>query len=340
MRQLSAFLCFSFVLRVLGLGSDPFDSHTSENVANAACGAGIGKETARVLAMRGATVIVACRDENRGQGAVDDILRTTGVGSDKVIYMSLDLGSFESIRAFASAYLAKNWPIHFLILNAGVMIPDWGVTREGFENTFGINHVGHFLLTSLLIEKVKASQPSRIVALSSAAHTMGDRSVLKVIRAEKDYSKYKSYGNSKLANLLFARELNRRLLLENANVSVNAVHPGVISTELGRDSTLAKIFYTMATPFSKSIPQGAATTCFVATHPSVTPQNSGKYYADSAISDSSEISKNDQLALDLWTLSEELIGAKFLPLADAAAPASSASSSAASSAPQAPQASL
>jgi NAD(P)-dependent dehydrogenase (short-subunit alcohol dehydrogenase family) len=253
---------------------------------------------------------------------VDDIVREAGVAAEKVEYMSLDLGSFTSIRAFAAAYLAKNIPIHMLILNAGVMIPDWAVTQEGFETTFGINHVGHFLLTSLLIEKVKASQPSRVVVLASTAHTMGNHSVLDVVREEKDYSKYRAYGNSKLANVLFAKELNRRL--QGTGVSANALHPGVIHTELSRSSWGAQIFYTVATPFNKNIPQGAATTCFVATHPSVTPENSGVYYADSKIVEPSATAKDATLAKNLWALSEQLIGANFLhedePVAAPSAP--------------------
>lgn len=108
--------------------------------------------------MRGANVIVACRDATKGQAAVTEILEQTGVGADKVEVMTLDLGSFESIRAFAAAYLAKNIPLHLLICNAGVMMTPWGKTRDGFETQFGTNHVGHFLLTSLLTEKLIAEQ--------------------------------------------------------------------------------------------------------------------------------------------------------------------------------------
>jgi len=186
------------------------------------------------------------------------------------------------------------------------------------------------LLTSLLIEKVKASAPARIVVLSSEAHKMGDAGVLTVVREEKDYSAWKAYGQSKLANALFALELNRRL--QGTNVSVNSVHPGVIHTELSRSTKLGTIFYTLGSVFLKTIPQGAATTCFVATHPSITPETSGVYFADSAVAKSTDYAKDLNLAAQLWTLTEQLTNTTFL--APPAAPAPSATPSAAPSAQQ------
>lgn len=260
--------------------------------------------------MRGAQVIVACRDQTRGEAAVADIRAATNASEDKVQFMALDLASFDSIRAFAAAYLEKNLPIHMLILNAGIMAADWGLTAEGFEMTFGVNHLGHFLLTSLLIEKVKASAPSRVVVLASEAHRMGDANLLTLVKEKKDYSAWKAYGQAKLANVLFALELNRRLA--GTEVSANSVHPGVIHTDLARSTKLGTIFYTLGTPFMKNIPQGAATTCFVATHPSVTQQNSGVYYADSKIDNPTDFGKDVSLAERLWTLSEQLTNTTFL----------------------------
>lgn len=284
---------------------------------------GIGKETARVLALRGAKVIIACRDQTRGQNAAVEIAQTANVAADMVEVMPLDLSSFESIRAFAAAYLAKDLPIHLLILNAGVMAVDWALTHEGFEMTFGTNHLGHFLLTSLLIEKVKSSAPARIVVVSSTAHNMGDAGVLNVVREEKDYAPWKAYGQSKLANALFALELNRRL--QGTNVSANSVHPGVIQTELTRGTTMGTIFYKLGAVFLKSIPQGSATTCFVATHPSITPETSGVYFADSAVAKSSDYAKDANLAAQLWTLSEQLTNTTLLPPSPAQAAAVAAS---------------
>jgi NAD(P)-dependent dehydrogenase (short-subunit alcohol dehydrogenase family) len=271
---------------------------------------GIGKETARVLALRGSRVIIGCRDQTKGNAAVADIVADTGVAADLVECIPLDLTSFESIRAFAAAFLAKDLQLNLLILNAGVMAPEWGLTKEGFETTFGVNHIGHFLLTSLLMEKLKTSAPSRIVSLASMAHKWGTDAVLNVVREEKDYSPWTAYYNAKLANVLFALELNRRL--QGTNVSVNSVHPGVIATELARSSTGANLMYKLGGLFMKSIPQGAATTLFVATHSSVTPENSGKYYADSQVAETTSYGKDLDLASRLWALSEQLTGITFL----------------------------
>lgn len=271
---------------------------------------GIGKETARVLALRGAQVVLACRDETKGQTAVSDILRTTGVAADKVQCMKLDLTSFASVREFAAAYLAKDLPINMLILNAGIMAPWWALTADGYESQFGVNHLAHFLLTSLLIEKIKASAPARIISLSSEGHRMGGEGCLTLVKEEKDYSPWPAYGQSKLANILFTTELNRRLA--NTGVSANAVHPGIIHTELARSTTLGTMFYTIGSVFQKSIPQGAATTCYVATNPAITWEASGKYFADSNVSPCSGEAQDLSLAQRLWALSELETGATLL----------------------------
>lgn len=260
--------------------------------------------------MRGAHVFLACRDQTKGQAAVAEIIQSTGVTADKVEFMQLDLMSFNSIREFAAAYLEKNLPIHMLILNAGVMASYWGKTVEGYETQYGVNHIGHFLLTSLLIEKVKASAPSRVVVLSSEAHRMGNENVSYLVKEEGEYSPWYAYGQSKLANVLFASELNRRL--GGTGVSANSVHPGIIKTELSRSTMLGSFFYTIGSVFQKSIPQGAATTCYVATNAAITPENSGKYFADCNVSPSSESSQDVALGERLWAATETEIGAQFL----------------------------
>lgn len=241
-----------------------------------------------------------------------EIVQNTGVPAERVECLSLDLSSFESVKAFANEFKAKDIPLNLLILNAGVMMHPWALTADGFETTFGVNHLGHFLLTSLLIDKVKASAPARIVSVASEAHRYGSRDVTKVVREEKDYSAMRAYGNSKLANILFAMELNRRLQQEGADVAVNSIHPGVIHSDLTRSSTLAHIFYTVSAPFLKSIAQGTATTLFAATHPSITPANSGKYFADSNVATTTALGTDLGLAAELWTLSEQLTGTTLL----------------------------
>lgn len=274
--------------------------------------------------MRGAKVIIAARSQERAERAIAELKALPGIAEDKLEYLPLDLTSFDSIRNFATLFLDKKLPLHLLINNAGVMANNWGLTAEGFEMQFGTNHLGHFLLTSLLIDKLKESAPSRVVSLSSEGHKLGDDSVLKLVREEKDYAPWKVYGNSKLANILFASELNARLA--GSGVIAASLHPGVIHTDLGSDSKMLKLFWAVSWPFAKSIPQGAATTCYVATASS--PEEiAGRYFANSAVAEPSAWAKNADLAERLWTLSEQLTGISFLPKPAAGNPVASSSSS-------------
>jgi len=216
----------------------------------------------------------------------------------------LDLSSLASVRSCALKFLEKNEPLHLLILNAGIMAPPFSKTKDGFESQIGVNHLGHFLFTMLLLKKVRESAPSRIVVVSSEAHKMGNIR-FDDLNWEKDYSAYSAYGQSKLANILFARELNRRL--EGKKVTANALHPGVIATELGRDSTMAKIMYGLGKPFMKTIPQGAATTAWAATSPDLEGRG-GLYLSNSTIAESTDAAKNMEVAGRLWELSVKLVG--------------------------------
>jgi len=251
---------------------------------------GIGKVTARELARRGAHVVVAARSEQKGVAAVEEILNE--VGDDKrVTFLPLDLASFDSVRAFAKAFLARDLPLHILVLNAGVMMCPYGETADGLENQIGTNHVGHFLLTELLEEKLVASVPSRVVVLSSKAHEKpyepeGIR--FQQFASDEGYDPQAAYGQSKLANVLFSNALARRLA--GRGVYVNACHPGIVATELSRHLrdridalrygwALRLVLETLVGPSMFTPDGGALTQLFLATDPSIEADNiTGRYY--------------------------------------------------------------
>jgi len=259
---------------------------------------GIGRETARALAAKGAIVYLGCRDQKRGKEAEEAIRKETG--SNEIHFLELDLGSLDSVRKAASTYIEKKIPLHILINNAGVMATPYRKTTDGFEYQIGINHFGHFLLTTLLLDLIKASAPAKVVVVSSQAHLHGKLN-FDDIHSEKNYSSWGAYGQSKLANILFASELNRRL--EGTNVTANSLHPGVIKTELVRDTTLGQIFTVVGGLFLKSIPQGAATTVYVATK----VEGGGRYYADCDVLQPSIAAQDVEAAKKLWELSEKLV---------------------------------
>ncbi|KAL2088657.1 hypothetical protein ACEWY4_015556 [Coilia grayii] len=250
---------------------------------------GIGKETAVDLAGRGARVILACRDLGRAERAAGEIRKRSGNGN--VVVKQLDLASLQSVRTLATDLTASEERLDILINNAGIMMcPKWR-TEEGFEMQFGVNHLGHFLLTNSLLELLKKSAPSRVVTVSSLAHEKGEIH-FEDINLDKDYDPLKSYRQSKLANVLFTRELSRRL--SGSGVTVYSLHPGVIRTELGRhlsDSLppwrrllLAPLM--LLWPLIKSPWEGAQTTIYCAVDHSL-HNTCGLYYSTRAITTTS-----------------------------------------------------
>ena len=193
---------------------------------------GIGKETAIDLAKRNARVIIACRSEEKGKKAEVDIRRESG--SSNVHYHNLDLASFESIKMFSKNVLSEESRIDILINNAGVMLCPYQKTADGFETQFGVNHLGHFLLTNLLLDKIKQAPEGRIISVSSLAHTFASKMDLDTINSEAHYSSLSAYSKSKLANVLFTKALAKRL--SGTNVTANCLHPGGVNTDLQRHS--------------------------------------------------------------------------------------------------------
>ncbi|GAB2295746.1 Short-chain dehydrogenase TIC 32 B, chloroplastic [Dionaea muscipula] len=274
---------------------------------------GIGLETSRVLALRGVHVIIAARNLEAAKEAKEVILRENE--SANVDVLKLDLASIKSVREFADNFNALNLPLNILINNAGVMFCPFQLSKDGIEMQFATNHLGHFLLTNLLLEKMKHSATvsgieGRIINLSSVAHTLTYEGGIRFgsLNDQSSYSDKKAYGQSKLANILHANELSRRLKEEGANITVNSVHPGLIFTNLFRHSFLTfKIIQVFTRLLWKNIPQGAATTCYVALHPSLKGET-GNYYVDCNLFEPSLLARDETLAKQLWDFSNKLIG--------------------------------
>ncbi len=260
---------------------------------------GIGKETARGLAQRGAKVVLACRDLDKAEAARKDIAATTG--RDDLEVMALDLASHASIRAFAEQFAARHDRLDVLVNNAGLWPTSRGTTTDGLETTFGVNHVGTFLLTQELLPLLRRTAGARIVVLSSKLHYSGKMVWDDLQFERRKYSPTAAYNQSKLANVLFTKALARRL--ERFDVTVNAVHPGVIATELARGypKFLVKIFHM----FLKSPEQGAACSLHVATAPELAGV-SGQYFEDSRSKPAAKASLDEAAQEELWTLTEGL----------------------------------
>ncbi|KAL2344969.1 hypothetical protein Fmac_006254 [Flemingia macrophylla] len=273
---------------------------------------GIGLETTRVLALRKVHVIIAARDMASAKKAKQDILEDNE--SARIDIMKLDLCSISSIKSFVDNFIALDLPLNILINNAGVMFCPFKLSEDGVEMQFATNHLGHFLLTNLLLDKMKQTAKAtgiegRIINLSSIAHNYTYRKGIRFnkINERKGYGKKKAYGQSKLANILHTNELSRRLQEEGVNITANSVHPGVIMTPLMRHSSHLMNFLKVFTFYIwKNVPQGAATTCYVALHPSVKGVT-GKYFVDCNECKPSAFGKNKQLAKKLWDFSNELI---------------------------------
>eukprot|EP00898_Chlorokybus_atmophyticus_P008430 jgi/Chlat1/8589/Chrsp86S09232 len=272
---------------------------------------GIGLETARALASCGMTVVMACRDPQRSAAAAD-IVRNSAKDEAKVIEMALDLASMASVKAFVDTFKATGMPLHILINNAAVMACPRGETADGFEMQFGTNHLGHFLLTSLLLPTLESTAASssietRVVNVSSEGHRFTYREGIRFddLKGEKYYHRWYAYGQAKLANILFTRELARRLKAEGVNVTANSLHPGGIRTELGRHNPLVNTVLTTLYPLFKTIPQGAATSVYCAVSPNMRGV-SGAYLYDCNVARESDHAKDDAMAAKLWEVSEEL----------------------------------
>nr|XP_057913018.1 retinol dehydrogenase 12 isoform X1 [Doryrhamphus excisus] len=263
---------------------------------------GIGKETVLDLATRGAQVIMACRDVDKGEEAAASIRFSCPKAQVEV--RALDLADTCSIRSFAQQFLRDFTHLHVLINNAGVMMCPYTKTNDGFEMHIGVNHLGHFLLTSLLIGLLKRSAPARIVVVSSLAHNFGWIR-FHDLHSQGSYNSGLAYCQSKLANVLFARELARRL--KGCNVTVNSVHPGTVNSDLTRHSTLMMILFSCFSIFLKTPREGAQTSVYCAVAEEL-HSISGKHFSDCAPAFVAPQGRSEETARRLWDASCELLG--------------------------------
>ncbi|XP_077241930.1 short-chain dehydrogenase TIC 32, chloroplastic-like [Tasmannia lanceolata] len=274
---------------------------------------GIGTETARVLALRGVHVIMAVRNVTAGNNVKETIVKE--ISTAKLDVMQLDLSSKASVRKFASEYKSKDLPLNILINNAGIMATPYKLSEDGIEMQFATNHIGHFLLTHLLLDTMKTTVHNskiegRIVNVSSDGHGFANRSGipfdLEKLNDKSKYSGLVAYGRSKLANILHANELAKRLKEEDVDITANSLHPGSITTNLLRHHGIVYGLLTVFNKFFKTVPQGAATQCYVALNPQVKGV-SGKYFRDSNIAKPQTQATDMELASKLWEFSMSLI---------------------------------
>jgi len=258
---------------------------------------GIGLATARELARQGAQLVLACRSRDKTERVIEEMKQASG--NPAIDFLSLDLASLDQVRTAAAELLGRGHPIHLLINNAGLG-GQRGLTTDGFELHFGVNHLGHFLFTQLLLDRIRESTPARIVTVASQSH-YGARGIDwdAVRRRTRTITGMREYGVSKLANVLHAAELGRRLA--GTGVTTYSLHPGVIASDIWRRMPFPA--RQIARAFMKSTEDGARTTLYCATAPELANET-GQYYDDCAAKQPSRSARDPELAAELWRRSE------------------------------------
>lgn len=281
---------------------------TGKTVLVTGANSGIGFETARSLAGRGARVILACRNHERGLLAAERI-REEYPGGD-VHFAALDLGNLSSVRAFVEKFKAEETSLDILCNNAGLMMCPYAKTTDGFEMQFGTNHLGHFALTGLLLDNIRSTPGARVVTVSSSYHKSG-RIDFANLNAEQSYGRDTAYQQSKLANLLFAFELQRRFHYNGIEAISVAAHPGYAATNLQRYNLLFRFTNLF---FAQSAADGALPMLYAASAPDVV---GGEYFGPSGPAEMKGLptrvypspqSRDEMVARQLWKVSEELTG--------------------------------
>ncbi|MDE0232464.1 MAG: oxidoreductase [bacterium] len=279
---------------------------------------GIGLETVRELARRGARTILACRSEERGRRGIGEL--QAEMPDSSVELMKLDLGSLSSIQAFAHDFARGHTRLDMLINNAGVMAVPHSLTEDGFESQMGVNHLGHFALTGRLLEPLLATPGARVVTVSSVGHRGATMDFENLLFENGGYTPFRPYWRSKLANLLFTYELERRLRSAGARVSALAAHPGFSSTNIG--GHLSRHWYSriqepLMSAFIQSAAMGALPTLRAAVDPDA---EGGQFYGPSGLGglrghpvvvSSNAASHNSEYSRRLWRVSEELTGVHY-----------------------------
>lgn len=263
---------------------------------------GIGLETAAALAGLGARVAIVSRDRQKGERAVDEIRRRAS--GSKVELLVADLSLQRNIRLLADEILSAFPRLDVLVNNAGLIVGDRKVTEDGLELTFAVNHIGYFLLTQLLEERLVESAPARVVNVASDAHRSGTID-FDDLQGERGYSSWRAYAQSKLANILFTKQLSERL--SGRGVTANCLHPGVVSTNFGRSGgILVRAFFSLASPFLTTPARGADTSVYLASSPEVAHTTGGYFVQRRPVSPSAE-ARDPAVAKRLWEVSEALV---------------------------------
>jgi len=263
---------------------------------------GIGRATALGLAGMGATLVVLARDRHKGETLLGEL---RAAGAEDATLLLADLSRQAEVRRVAAEFLASPRPLHVLINNAGVVNVGRSETADGIETTFAVNHLAYFLLTNLLLDRLRASAPARIVNVASDAHKFAPLD-FDDLNSLKRYATMRVYGQSKLANILFTSELARRL--EGSGVTVNALHPGAVATGLGQNNgAWARALIAVLRPFFRTPDDGAATSIYLASAPEVASV-SGKYFAKRREKRPSAAAQDATAAHRLWQVSAQMVG--------------------------------
>ncbi|NQT62965.1 MAG: SDR family oxidoreductase [Candidatus Marinimicrobia bacterium] len=295
------------------------DKWTTENIPDqtgrvviiTGANSGIGFEAAKVLALKGADVVLAVRNQAKGDLAKAEIIQEYAPA--KVTVSILDLSSLKSVKLFSEDFAKAQTRLDLLINNAGIMIPPYGKTEDGFESQMGTNHLGHFALTAQLFPLLKGTGNSRIVNVSSTAHNAGNINFDDIHWESRKYSPWKSYGDSKIANLYFTNELGKRMTAAGLDVITTAAHPGYAATGLQKGLFLKFLNVIVA----QSSFMGAMPTLMAAIDPEA---SNGNFYGPSGVAQQrgwpkqvapNKLSQDEEIAQKLWTTSEELTGVKF-----------------------------
>ena len=265
---------------------------------------GLGKASALELARQGASLVLAARNQDKAEQLKQ--LIATETGNNDVDLILGDLASMADVRLIAQRFLDSGRPLHVLLNNAGVTNTKRVLTVDGYEEMFAVNHLAHFLLTHLLLDRLRGNFPARIVNVASAAHAYCKSGInFEDVNFEQGFGTVKVYGHSKLANILFTRQLAKKLAA--SNVTVNCCHPGVVATGLATNNgAMSKIALKMLKPFLRTPAQGAATQIYLATSSEV--QGSGGYYADCQPAQAKPWAESDAAAEWLWEMSLEMAG--------------------------------
>lgn len=263
---------------------------------------GIGKQTTLGLARMGYSITIACRNQEKGKAALAEIIAASG--NERIDLLPLDLADLQDVRRAASTFTERGKPLDVLINNAGIVVTELQKTVQGYELQFGVNHLGHFLLTSLLLDALQAAPAPRVVNVSSHVHYSGSMDFDNLRGEKAGYNGLKAYAQSKLANVLFTREFARRY----PEIACNAIHPGAVRTRFANKSGgWYSLGWTILSPLLISQEKGARTSIYVASDPAVSGVSGQYFYARNKTRYPSRTAQDPELAKQLWVWSEAAV---------------------------------